>query len=195
MESAKRSAFAPLIEYFKEAKSSLNVPASAINKATGTKMCSHWFSESQWKLPNKAQYEKLQVLFAGYANDALSPLYRDFDDVAHEYKSLNVNYDVLKAEYEQLRRPFKVSADVQYTDVWEFKVVQPYAGKHPCEKPAAMMEHIVQTSSRPGDVVLDAFLGSGATAKAALKLGRKVIGIEFEEETYLKTKEEIEGMP
>jgi len=35
-----------------------------INEATGTQMCSHWFSESQWTLPSKEQYQKLQRLFA-----------------------------------------------------------------------------------------------------------------------------------
>lgn len=59
-------------------------------------------------------------------------------------------------------------------------------GKHPCEKPSALMEHIIATSSRPGDVVADFFMGSGSTIKAALKLGRKAIGVELEEETYLK---------
>lgn len=192
-EQAKQSAFAPIITYFKQARTDLKVPAKAINEATGTQMCSHWFSESQWKLPTKEQYEKLQVLFAEYAKDKLNPLYRDYDDVAHEIMGLNVDYDALKDEFDLARRYFKVSAKVHYTDVWDFKVVQPYPGKHVCEKPAAMMEHIISSSSRPGDVVLDAFLGSGSTAKAALKLGRKVIGIEFEEETYLKTKAELEA--
>jgi site-specific DNA-methyltransferase (adenine-specific) len=193
-EQAKQNAFAPIIEYFKQARIDLKVPAKAINEATGTQMCSHWFSESQWKLPTQEQYEKLQMLFAEYANNQLNPLYRDYDDVVHEVTGLTVDYDALKEQFELARRYFKVSAQVQYTDVWDFKVVQPYPGKHVCEKPAAMMEHIISTSSRPGDVVLDAFLGSGSTAKAALKLGRKVIGIEFEEETYLKTKAEIESL-
>ena len=95
---------------------------------------------------------------------------------------------ILKASYYSARRYFKVNAEVQYTDVWNFKVVQKYEGKHCCEKPADMMDHIIKTSSCPGDVVLDAFFGSGATGKSALKLGRKIIGIEYELETYIKTR-------
>lgn len=193
-EQAKRSTFAPIINYFKQAKAELNVPARAINAATGTQMCSHWFSESQWKLPTKEQYEKLQVLFSEYAKEQLNPLYRDYDCVKHELKGLHIDFEELKKEFDLARRYFKVSADVQYTDVWDFKVVQPYPGKHPCEKPSEMMDHIIETSSRKGDVVLDAFFGSGSTGKSALKLGRKVIGIEFEEETYLKTKAELEAL-
>ncbi|TKI02066.1 site-specific DNA-methyltransferase, partial [Martelella alba] len=72
-----------------------------------------------------------------------------------------------------------------------FPPVQHYPGKHPCEKPAAMMRHIIQASSRPGDVVADFFMGSGSTIKAALNLGRSVIGVELEEERFLQTQEEI----
>lgn len=60
-----------------------------------------------------------------------------------------------------------------------------------CEKPAELMEHIIATSSRLGDVVADFFMGSGATIKAALTLGRKAIGVELEEETYMKVTEQL----
>jgi len=42
-----------------------------------------------------------------------------------------------------------------YTDVWTHKPVQSYPGKHLCEKPADMLEQIINASSRPGDVVAD----------------------------------------
>lgn len=53
------------------------------------------------------------------------------------------------------------------------------------------MELIIATSSRPGDVVADFFMGSGSTIKAALKLGRRAIGIELEEETFLKVHRQL----
>jgi site-specific DNA-methyltransferase (adenine-specific) len=43
------------------------------------------------------------------------------------------------------------------------------------------MEHIVATMSRPGDVVLDPFAGSGTTLRAAKDLGRRAIGVEIDE--------------
>ena len=116
-----------------------------------------------------------------------------YADLKQSYESVKGQYDDLKAQYENLRRPFAVTADVPYTDVWQFPPVQYYPGKHPCEKPAALMEHIIKSSTRPGDVVADFFMGSGSTVKAALKFGRKAIGVELEEERYLQTVEEVKS--
>jgi len=49
-------------------------------------------------------------------------------------------------------------------------------------KPLKLMSYLITLGSRPGDVVLDPFLGSGTTAIAAKQLGRECIGIEREEE-------------
>lgn len=51
------------------------------------------------------------------------------------------------------------------------------------QKPVALLERIIQASSNPGEVVLDPFLGSGTTAVAAEKLGRKWLGLELNETT------------
>lgn len=57
-------------------------------------------------------------------------------------------------------------------------------GGHPTQKPIALLERIVRASSDPGAVVLDPFCGSGTTGVAAVALGRRFIGIDFEE-TYV----------
>ena len=57
-----------------------------------------------------------------------------------------------------------------------------------------MMEHIIRSSSREGDLVADFFMGSGATLKAALKLNRKVLGVEFEKERFKQTEKEIKSL-
>ncbi|MDX7993268.1 DNA methyltransferase, partial [Xenorhabdus littoralis] len=44
---------------------------------------------------------------------------------------------------------------------------------------------------REGDVVADFFMGSGATLKAAIKLNRRVLGVELEEERFKQTEREI----
>ena len=50
---------------------------------------------------------------------------------------------------------------------------------YPTQKPLALYEWIVKTSSTPGDIVLDPFCGCGTTVEAAQKLGRRAIGIDI----------------
>jgi len=54
---------------------------------------------------------------------------------------------------------------------------------HPTQKPEKLLAKIILASSKPGEVVLDPFLGSGTTSVVAKKLGRRYIGIEIDE-TY-----------
>lgn len=62
--------------------------------------------------------------------------------------------------------------------VWEFPKIN---GEHPTQKPAALVRKFVALFSDPGETVLDPFMGSGTTLRAAKDLGRKAIGIEIEE--------------
>lgn len=52
---------------------------------------------------------------------------------------------------------------------------------HPTQKPEKLLARIILASSKPGDVVLDPFLGSGTTSVVAKKLGRRYVGIEIDE--------------
>jgi site-specific DNA-methyltransferase (adenine-specific) len=148
--------------------------AEAFQQKTGSRtvtgMAGHWFTSVQWTLPTEENYLWLRRLFNGDGDEYLR---REYEDLRREYEDL-------RREYEDLRRPFSVTADVPYTDVWTFPTVQAYRGKHPCEKPAAMLEHIITASSRSDAVVLDCFAGSGSTLVAAKKLGRQYIGIEID---------------
>lgn len=57
-------------------------------------------------------------------------------------------------------------------------------GKHPTQKPIALMEHFVKLLTNKGDTVFDPFMGSGSSGVASLKLGRKFIGIEMSKEYF-----------
>jgi DNA modification methylase len=57
----------------------------------------------------------------------------------------------------------------------------PEANGHPCPKPFGAWKRLLATVARPGQVVLDPFMGSGTTLVAAKDMGHQAIGIELEE--------------
>lgn len=69
-------------------------------------------------------------------------------------------------------------------DVWYFERVTNETKLrncliHPCRFPPGLIERIIKLCSKPGDLVVDPFVGSGTTLTEAIKLGRKAIGIEI----------------
>lgn len=52
--------------------------------------------------------------------------------------------------------------------------------EHPTEKPVLLLRHYIENSSRPGDLVVDPFAGSGTTGVAALHSGRRFVGAELD---------------
>jgi adenine-specific DNA-methyltransferase len=82
--------------------------------------------------------------------------------------------------YEDVIRPFIIDASKEFTDIWTFPSVRPYKGKHPAEKPVALLEHAIEATTFSDDIVLDCFAGSGNTVLAALNLKRRAVAIEIE---------------
>lgn len=82
--------------------------------------------------------------------------------------------------------PAQCEADNQIGDIWRHPVKKGslMSGNvlHKAPFPLSVAKRIVRISSDPGDAVLDPFLGSGTTAKAALKLNRECIGYEINRE-------------
>lgn len=83
--------------------------------------------------------------------------------------------------YEDMIRPFNVNGEIEFSDVWTFPNVRQYRGKHPAEKPQDLLKHAILTTTYPGDIVLDCFGGSGATALAGKDIDRHCVSIEIEE--------------
>ena len=175
--------FEPLRKYLDDERERAGFSVRAVAEAfrlksgsrTVTGMAGHWFGQVQWALPTEENYLWLRNLFGP------------------EY--LTRSHLDLRLQYESLRRPFQVTADVPYTDVWDFPTVSHYRGKHPCEKPQDLLRHIITASSKPDAVVLDAFMGSGSTGKAALALGRSFIGIELDSAWVAKVETDLAPRP
>ena len=93
-------------------------------------------------------------------------------------KGYTFNYDALKA----------ANDDLQMRSDWLFPIctgderLKDGEGRkvHPTQKPEALLHRILLASSKPGDVVLDPFFGTGTTGAVAKRLGRHFVGIERE---------------
>ena len=136
--------------------------AHYINELTETRsvVSQHYFADSQYMFPTLELYAKLQK----------SGFFR------REYEDLRREYEDLRREYEDMRRTWNV--DCKALDVLDFPVCQDKSRFHETQKPLNLIGYLIERSSKPGDIVLDPFSGSGTTAVAAHKLGRKFICIE-----------------
>jgi site-specific DNA-methyltransferase (adenine-specific) len=81
--------------------------------------------------------------------------------------------------------------DKQMRSVWSIPTPTPDEkefGKHPTQKPLALLKRIVLASTKENDIILDPFNGGGTTGIAAKIIGnRKYIGIDIVEEYINKT--------
>ena len=66
---------------------------------------------------------------------------------------------------------------------------------HPYQKPEKLVERVIAASSRPGDLVVDPFLGSGTTAVVARRLGRKFLGFELDADFVRLALKRLEERP
>lgn len=88
----------------------------------------------------------------------------------HQY-----NYELMK----------HINGGKQMTDVWRLPAIAPWeksCGKHPTQKPLALMTRIVLSSTIPGAWILDPFAGSSTTGIAANLVDRRFLGIEREQD-------------
>src|SRR4249919_3421622 len=96
-----------------------------------------------------------------------------------EARGYTFNYEVLKAGNE----------DIQVRSDWTVPLctgeerLKGRNGKklHPTQKPEALLARVLLSSSRPDDLVLDPFCGTGTTGAVAKRLGRRFIGCERDE--------------
>ena len=90
------------------------------------------------------------------------------------------NYDDMREGHfpgDMIKNPGK-----QMRSVWSILTPKKWEkrhGKHPTQKPEELLDRIVRSSTKAGDVVLDPFCGSGTTGVVALRHGRKFIGIDL----------------
>ena len=156
--------FQPLKQWYTSELERLGITkkdiAAAYTEAIGRKphMLRHYFQDSQFEIPTRKVWESV-----------------------YEPLGFNKSYESLSDEYEAMRQPFNIVGGKDYSNYFRDEEEVEKMGKtlpHPCMKPLNILERLVQTYSRKGDIVLDCFMGSGQTAIACERLGRQWIGIE-----------------
>lgn len=139
----------------------------------------HFINDISWLKPNAAPNLSCRMFTASHETLVWA---RKDKKAKHTF-----NYEAMKNgswPEDQLKKP-----DKQMRSVWAIgtpKTAEKQYGKHPTQKPLALMERIVLAASNPGDIVLDPFCGSATTGVAALRYGRKFIGIDAEKKYVTK---------
>lgn len=109
-----------------------------------------------------------------------------------EAKGFTFNYDAMKA----------MNEDTQMRSDWVLPIcagkerIQDGEGKkaHATQKPESLLYRVIMSSTKPGDVILDPFFGTGTTGAVAKKLGRNFIGIEREQRYIDVAQKRIDGI-
>ena len=107
-------------------------------------------------------------------------------------KGYTFNYDAMKM----------ANDNVQMRSDWVFPIcnggerLKGADGKkvHPTQKPESLLHRVLLSSTKPGDVVLDPFFGTGTTGAVAKRLGRNYVGIEREQDYIDAASERIKAI-
>ncbi len=109
------------------------------------------------------------------------------------------NYPEMKAENggKQMRDLWSLTDDGRGV-VWPLATpgrTEKRHGRHPTQKPIALLDRVITASSAPGDLVLDPFNGSGTTGVVARARGRRYLGIDLDAGYLDLTAERIAALP
>jgi DNA modification methylase len=142
-------------------------------------MYGHWFGKSQWVFISRDNYERLTKAANGRA------FTRPYEDLQREYRAAA---DVFNGEVRDPRvlefraaRPYFDNAHSVMRDVWEFpRVSGEERFEHATPKPVDMVERVMRSSLREGELCLEPFAGTGSTLIGGHKAQRRVFLMELE---------------
>jgi site-specific DNA-methyltransferase (adenine-specific) len=126
------------------------------------------------------------------------------DDILFYVKNIDRYYfdrdEVEKIPYMApgLVGPEKAARGKFPTDTWWHTIVPTNGSErtgYPTQKPLGILRRIIQASSKPGDLVLDFFAGSGTTGEAAMALGRRAILVDNNPEALRVMADRFRGLP
>jgi len=92
-----------------------------------------------------------------------------------------------------LIHPFGTLVSDVWTDIYRIRHSK-RRDEHPCQLPVHLLERLILMTTDVGDIVLDPFIGTGTSAIAAKRLGRKYIGIDIDDKYVAISREKLGGI-
>ena len=129
------------------------------------------------KMPLR-KHEMVYVFYEKLPFYDLSSHKQKFNKEYNDYDNKDGAYGVIKS---QKGHPEPLYNPPLPTSIVEIKSTR---GKHPTEKPIALIEYLLKYYSKEGDVVLDPTMGAGSAGVACKNMNRNFIGIEKDPEIY-----------
>lgn len=135
---------------------------------TDRSVIEHYWQTSQWCFPTQDIYENI-LQQTGYFKKP---------------------YEELRIEYESLRYTF--NNQKTHHSIWNYEIAK--KERHITPKPVELIENIIKHSSNENDIILDCFMGSGATAIACINTNRNYIGFELDKTYFDMANERISNL-
>jgi DNA modification methylase len=117
-------------------------------------------------------------------NPQLVPLVKPYRHTMPLKHSAITGDGLISTRQNATEREYKTYTHSQPCNLLSFPRENANKGLVPTQKPVALMEYLIQTYTTAGQVVLDPTLGSGSTGVAAVRLGRRFVGIELNEKHF-----------
>lgn len=118
------------------------------------------------------------------------PRYFPIMEIGKPYKGFSSSEKTIGEVYNSLSSIHKENTGTRYPKTVQY-FKQERHGLHPTQKPVALMEYLIKTYTRPGDIVLDNCMGSGTTGVACVNLNRDFVGIEIDEKYFTVAEKRI----
>ncbi len=171
----------PLRAYARAVLQHIGKPRQAVLKEMGSGSASHFFTTEteQFAICTARTYQDLDARY----NLQAMPGYLTHDQMAEIDRPFR--RELLEHKQRKAPKVFNLPEGKRSTsNVLQFP--KDKDGFHPTQKPVALLRHLIELYSNPGDTVLDFTMGSGSTGVAALACGRRFIGIE-KDDGYFET--------
>jgi len=110
------------------------------------------------------------------------------------YSEATIKRSKTKAGFNNDQADYLKSTTYLIEDVWDDISFLKNGVVYNTQKPKALLQRIIETSSNKGDIVADFFMGSGTTGEVALELGRKFIGCDIGERACEITKNRLDKL-